>query len=259
MPVYQGQEYCTLPHVQMTPERIEQVSSIMRLGNLELKRLHQELLDANELGPKEYIRADFRKELFAWLASMNGQVSCRLKRRKGGKTYSPLLFVPSKTNNPYDTFTVVDGHRQPVQKARGVNVSSRAMRRILAIKAIQEEVLQGFSRLFERLAIRFWLNHKELSLGIQDYYDEGVMAAINAIYHYTRDDVEFITYVYHCVRRKMGSGHRTRQSVEPLVQRGPTSFTVFTRKQGSRLTNRPPSKKFAITASSPMPKCGWWK
>ena len=195
MAVYQGQEYHTLPYNPMNPERTEATSEIMRQGNTELKRLHQGVLKANKLGPKEYIRAEFRQELFDWLASMNGQVSRRLKP-KGRKPSKPLAFVPSRTNNPTGT---------RVLKARPVAVSNRALSRIVAVQAVQNEVLAGFSRLFERLALQFWRTHRGLSLGVQDYYDEGVMSAINAIYHYTREDVGFFTYVYHCVRRRMGT------------------------------------------------------
>jgi len=208
MSVYQGQEYYTLPYSPMDPERTEATSSIMRRGNEEIKRLHKALRKANKLGPNQYIRAEFRQELFDWLASMNGQVSRRIdpKGRVGRPSKKPLLFVPSVTKNPRCGFVFDDeGKRKKAPKPRGVRISNRALSRIVAVRNIQDEVLCGFSRLFERLAIRFWSNHKEQTLGVQDYYDEAVMAGINAIYHYTREDVEFITYLYHCVRRRMGT------------------------------------------------------
>lgn len=227
MAVYQQQEYYTLPYNPMTPERTEATSAIMRQGNTELKRLHQVVSKANKLGPKEYIMADFRQELFDWLASMNGQVSRRLKP-KGRKPSKPLVFVPSRTNNPAGT---------RILKARPVAISNRALGRIVAIQAIQNEVLAGFSRLFERLALQFWRTHKELSLSVQDYYDEGVMSAINAIYHYTREDVEFITYVYHCVRRRMSTAVAKDNPLSPWSNEARRLHRVY--EEALSALNRP--------------------
>lgn len=173
MKVYLDQEYCTLPYAPMTPERTEETSQIMRVGNVELQKIYESVLLENNLKKKQYVRTDFRQDVFQWMQLAN----------------RPKQFAPN-----------ING-----LKLKGVKVSDSVLRRITDVRFIQDEVLSGFSLLIEKLALQRWKKHRKSSLGVQDLYNEGIMGAINAIYGYSREDAVFMTFLYTCVLRKMSS------------------------------------------------------
>lgn len=173
------EEFHPLPYAPLDAEAERENEEIMRRGSIAIKALHEQVLEKRGWKRKCYPRATFRQELFKAMEGSN------LGHRNGKG-------------------------RPPTQKPlfiHGVRVSKQSFLDIRATQAIQQQMIFAYSRLVEKLAFRFWKNNQgtiaQATIGLQDFYNEGVLGIINAVYHYIHPTVRFMTYVYHCVRRKM--------------------------------------------------------
>ena len=102
-----------------------------------------------------------------------------------------------------------------VTSIRGVYIPSESAAALRAVTNIVDEVLMGYTRMVEKLAYRYAIAHPTTIMAFQDYYDEGIMGLMNAVYYYTNTDVAFMTYVYHCVRRRLANAVNKMNPLSP--------------------------------------------
>ena len=98
---------------------------------------------------------------------------------------------------------------------RGVKMDPKALARIQAVTDLRMEILCGYTRSIEKLSYRYALAHPETIMSFQDYYDEGIIGALNAMYYYTDTNIAFMTYLYHCIRRRMANAVNKANPLSP--------------------------------------------
>ena len=84
----------------------------------------------------------------------------------------------------------------------GIIIPAEDASAILKTKELEWDMLCGYSRLIERLALRWSEYLSDGSLSREDIKSEAVGAAIDALAHYTKE-VRFSTYLHHCVNRHL--------------------------------------------------------
>jgi hypothetical protein len=106
-------------------------------------------------------------------------------------------------------------------EVRGIKISKEDAEVILKIKKVEWRILQGYSRLLEKLS-RKWSKNSDPCLSLDDIRSEAVNSAIKSIVHYSKLDVELCTFLYLCVDRHLarfcnktnGMSHLTLNSID---------------------------------------------
>lgn len=83
----------------------------------------------------------------------------------------------------------------------GVFIPKQDVEKILAVKNIEWEVLCGYSKAIWKIASR----HRPIdsSTSQEDLLSEATHSAIVSIYHFTKENIKFITFLQHCVNRHL--------------------------------------------------------
>jgi len=124
-----------------------------------------------------------------------------------------------------------------VSSIRGIKLDAKSLEKIQAVTDIRMEILCGYTRSIEKLAYRYASAHPEMILSFQDYYDEGIIGAINAMYYYTDTDIAFMTYLYHCVRRKLAGAVNKANPLSPWSNEARKLHMLY--EEGRADFNRP--------------------
>lgn len=162
-----------LPSIRLTKERKEFLSQKMVACNQVIAKIYNKVVHANCLNSKIYSKRRLRRELFdAMMMNKEDQ----------------FLFIPSMSKK-----------KQPIA---AIVVNSQ-IKRIQIVQNLQPEILSGFSRLIANLAHKAWKEDANQLLTCQDYYNEGVIGTINAIYNYEKSSTKFFTYLYNVLVRTM--------------------------------------------------------
>ena len=153
-----------------------------------------------------------RKDELAKIMQSGNKVLKRLyeqvveKTGMGTKTYSRATFRDE---------LVSAMKKGQVNSIRGMEINSEDLAKIQAVTDVSMELLCGYTRCIEKLSYLHAYAHPNAIMGFQDYYDEGIIGAINAIYYYTNTNVSFFTYLYHCVRRKLANSVNKNNPLSP--------------------------------------------
>lgn len=83
----------------------------------------------------------------------------------------------------------------------GVFIPKEDVAKILSVKEIEWEVLCGYSRAIWKISSR----HKPIdsSISQEDLLSEATHSAMVSIYHFTKENIKFITFLQHCVNRHL--------------------------------------------------------
>jgi DNA-directed RNA polymerase specialized sigma24 family protein len=171
--------------LKLTAKEKAQLARTMAAGNLILKALHEKAQPQAKRKYPRYPRRQFRKELFRRLDRLAKarKLSAARARKVEGYVAKPY---------PY-SFTL-----------HGVKITDAEVRPILEVRAIQDLVLAGVSKLIAKLAggasARRTSSQTE-GVRFEDLYNEGVLVAINCVYCYTKPSTKFSTFVTHAIRR----------------------------------------------------------
>lgn len=114
-------------------------------------------------------------------------------------------------------------------EVQGIVISKSDFSLINQIKNHEFEILMVYSRLIYKLASRW--NSIDSSLSFEDYYNEIVMAAINAIYGFVKDDVKFITYLQHAIVRKLLNVSNENKPLSAWTNENKKLYGEFERKR----------------------------
>lgn len=83
----------------------------------------------------------------------------------------------------------------------GVFIPKEDIAKILSVKNIEWEVLCGYSAAIQKVSNRH--RPSDSSMSQEDIFSEAVRSAISAIYHFTEQNIKFITFLQHCVNRHL--------------------------------------------------------
>jgi hypothetical protein len=87
------------------------------------------------------------------------------------------------------------------------------------VKDIEWEILCGYSAAIKKVCNKH--RPSDASMSQDDIYSEAIKSAITSIYHFTKEDVKFITFLIHCVNRhltyKIGSLSRLSKRAYDLI------------------------------------------
>lgn len=192
----------TLPYKQCSANDKRKQEQIMRAGNLVLKRWHTK---AKKIKGQKYSRMSFLGDLLKKLPD--------LKARS--------VVVLNSRQNP------------------GLRIPKEDVEKVLAVKAIEFDILQTYARLVGQQAFEWSQREHDAYYGFNDLYDEAVLVLIKAIYHFTKEDVTFITYAHWVIRRWIV---RLCNRTGPLSGYSHTAVNLYRKYQEKRREfNRPVS------------------
>jgi hypothetical protein len=100
----------------------------------------------------------------------------------------------------------------------GIIIPAEDASAILKTKESEWDMLCAYSRLIEKLALRWCDNLSDGSLSREDLESEAVGAAIDALSHYTKEE-RFSTYLHHCVNRHLSRVFNKTNGMSDLPDR----------------------------------------
>lgn len=120
----------------------------------------------------------------------------------------------------------------------GSTVPTDDIKKLLAIEDIKCEILESLSRLFSKVAHKWDKIDHGTTLRYDDFYNEAVIATINALYRY-KGNVRFITYAYTAINNRIFRAvndnkplsHLTNKSIQLLMR-----FNQFKAKYNDYVT-----------------------
>lgn len=98
----------------------------------------------------------------------------------------------------------------------GVLISSSELQKMQSVKAIENRVLQSVGSQIISLARK--AAAKKNGLEFEDYYNEALMTAINAVYSYTQSNIAFTTFVQWAIKNKFSNVNNANRSTSPVSQ-----------------------------------------
>lgn len=84
---------------------------------------------------------------------------------------------------------------------QGVFIPKEDVQKILNVKNVEWEILCAYSAAIQKLSNKH--RPSDSSMSQDDIMSEAVKSAIIAIYHFTEENVKFITFLQHCVKRHL--------------------------------------------------------
>lgn len=99
----------------------------------------------------------------------------------------------------------------------GIIIPSFDLQKMQSVKAIEHRVLQGVGRQIISLA-RKAASSRSTQLEFEDYYNEALMSAINAVYSYTKADIAFTTFVQRAIKNKFSNINNANRATSPVSQ-----------------------------------------
>lgn len=165
-----------IPYEKLSEDRKKHLDNVMRVGNLILKKYHQEF--KNNLSIPKYNRIKFLNLIFK---------EC-------------------------------EGKIKDVN-VEGVFIPKEDIEKIINIKNVEWKILCAYSASIQKLSNKH--RPSDSSMSQDDILSEAIRSAIVAIYHFTKEDVKFITFLQHCVNRhltyKIGSFSRLSKRAYNLI------------------------------------------
>jgi DNA-directed RNA polymerase specialized sigma subunit len=169
---------CVFPiqHVDLTGDQKEEYLKVMRVGNEILKSWHDRI---QPVASKQQIDD-------AKTSDPNG---------KGHSRYSRQKFRS-------ELFNRLKGVVRPIAMY-GFTIPKVDIEKILDVRKCEMPMLQAHANLVERLARYAYHRSKRAGLELDDFFNEAAIAAINAIYCFTKEKVQFSTYLTLTVRHRL--------------------------------------------------------
>ncbi len=85
----------------------------------------------------------------------------------------------------------------------GVTIPKCDIEAILAVRQIEMPMLQAHANLMDQLARKAYKMNPDCGLDLEDFFNEALMAGMNAIYCYTDTQIVFSTYLVHAIKRRL--------------------------------------------------------
>lgn len=108
----------------------------------------------------------------------------------------------------------------------GVCIPSSDLQKMQSVKAIENRVLQSVGRQIISLARK--AAAKKNGLEFEDYYNEAMMSAINAVYSYTDSNIAFTTFVQWAIKNKFSNVNNANRSTSPASQSARANYRSYT-------------------------------
>jgi DNA-directed RNA polymerase specialized sigma subunit len=108
----------------------------------------------------------------------------------------------------------------------GIIIPSSDLKKMQSVKAIEQRVLQSVGRQIILLARKAAFS-KSTQLEFEDYYNEALMSAINAVYSYTKVDIAFTTFVQRAIKNKFSNINNANRATSPVSQSAKVNYKNY--------------------------------
>lgn len=99
------------------------------------------------------------------------------------------LFRQAKPSRPLDMY--------------GKTIPADDINTILTVRKIEMPMLMAHAKLMDTLSRKALHMNRNCGLDLEDFFNESLVAAMNAFYCYTKTDIIFSTYLVHAVKRRL--------------------------------------------------------
>lgn len=117
-----------------------------------------------------------------------------------------------------------------------VELIARAVPYIKAVKNIEWDMIQQFSRLANRMAKKWCNRFVGIMNASEDYYQEALMGLLDAIYGYSRLDIKFITFAWMSIRNRLANANNKNNDLGPITNQALELLSQF--EETKRVLNR---------------------
>jgi hypothetical protein len=162
----------------LTASEKAQYEQVMRAGNTRLQFWHEQVKDELDLN-KKFTRSRFRAKIFGIVDDPNFQE------------------IESEMS---DHWKLVNRKVTSIIK----RIPRADIVKIVAVRDIELDVMAGYIRMVADLADKWNRREHDSSVTLNDLISEGSLKLHESIYYYTKE-VQFITFAWHAVNRKMTS------------------------------------------------------
>lgn len=200
------------PALQILVLAVEQpcVFQFLR-GNSMAEYVEVEHVNLSAEVKKKYIRfvLEANSAVLNWKFEKLGQKELVARILKGDKTlgYSLAMLTPKSedgsiygTLNEAQALEVINKFEADADRVRAIRFQRHEE---LGNRTIEESLLAQFAALCKRHARKWTRFDGGAGLTFADYLQEAYMVVIDSIYHYAREDVQLVTYVYTALRHQM--------------------------------------------------------
>lgn len=213
----------TLPYMPVSEEIKAAHEATMRAANVPLAQYHDQALNSGHNVTRRQFYNIIVESAKGFPKSLTvlSPVEEKYEDKFTGETHTRWVtkVVPSST--------IIEAVN-PVVKL--FEVDSDTVSKILAVRAIEYEIMCSYSRLFSKWA-NGWCENTSVSVSFDDLYDECIGAAMNSVVAYTDPAIKFSTYVSVAVKRQLS---RTVLSANPLSTPSPEAIDVINRYYETR-------------------------
>lgn len=172
-----------IPHVDFSPEEKRQVAESMVRSNLPVKAIHKIIQERSFKNcPNKLSFRKFRLDLAKAI-----DVFDMLRR---GKQVQGVVVHP----NGITQYESVTSSGNGVLEMHGTCIPNEVVDGIRTLRSQEYRIMTGYSKLVYRESRR-WFKSSMIDETFGDFYDECVMAAMNAIYNYSKIETQFSTYL----------------------------------------------------------------
>lgn len=159
---------------------------------------------------------------FRKLASLNAITAKYMQQIKDGISYN-FSMETFRTQflgaDPNSNFTCIN-----------VIIPKEDLVKMQSVKNYEHRALQSIANLITSLAYKA-SQIKSTQLEFEDYYNEAVMAAINAVYSYTDPNIQFTTFVQTSIRNKIMNINNANRFTSPVNQHTRKHFKIYNEKK----------------------------
>lgn len=110
---------------------------------------------------------------------------------------------------------------------RGVGISSSDLGLVRKVRDVEWTMLGSVARLIYQLSYKWSKKPHGSNLTFGDFYTEATMAVINAIYGFEKDEINFITYAHHAIKRRFMNATNYAKPFSPWSAKGQKLFGQF--------------------------------
>jgi len=108
----------------------------------------------------------------------------------------------------------------------GVLIKSEDLKKMQSVKLYEERALASVGKLLHKLAYNASL-HRNNQLEFEDYYNEAVLAGINAVYSYCDPNIKFTTFIQTSIINKFKNENNSNRFSSAVCQKTRKNFRNY--------------------------------